>query len=153
MTSPESLPADRVPSPAPAGVDVLGVSLHDLSLAQLLEQLRDGVLVTPHVAILMRARQDPAFHAVLHPPQFRVVASRPVPWACLFPGTPVPRTPAASGVVPASRFSPPLLLASLRATACMRVVPGLSRPRRVSSSLDLGLAGPLLYRHVLQVTA
>ncbi len=82
-------------------VDVLGVHLHDLSLAQLLEQMRDGVLVTPNVDIIMRARKDPAFHAVLHRAEFRVCDSRIVQWACRFLGTPVREKLSGSDVFPA----------------------------------------------------
>lgn len=85
----------------PPSVEVLGVRLHDLSLAQLLERLQHGVLVTPNVDIIMRARTDPAFLELLNSADFSVCDSRIVQWACSFLGTPVRAKLSGSDVFPA----------------------------------------------------
>lgn len=74
---------------APPTVNVLGVEIHDLTRAELLERLADGALFTPNVDIIMKLRADPEFHALFHRAEFRVCDSRIVQAAARFLGTPI----------------------------------------------------------------
>ena len=72
-----------------ATVNILGVSLTNLHRAELFAAFTDGVLVTPNVDIIMKARVDPEFHALLHQAEFRVCDSQIVKIAGRFLGTPI----------------------------------------------------------------
>lgn len=82
-------------------VDVLGVRLHDLSLAELLQRLTQGVLVTPNVDIIMRARRDAEFREVLAQADFSICDSRIVQWATRFLGRSVREKISGSDFFPA----------------------------------------------------
>lgn len=73
----------------PPAVRVLDVELHDVSRAELLAQLRAGVLVTPNVDIVMRAARDAGFRALLAGADYRICDSQIVLAAARFLGTPL----------------------------------------------------------------
>lgn len=73
----------------PGIVNVAGVELHNLSRAQLLERLQDGVLFNPNVDVIMKLRRDPEFFELFHRAEFRICDSRIVELAARFLGTPV----------------------------------------------------------------
>ena len=70
-------------------VTILGVSLTNLSRPELFARFTEGVLVTPNVDIIMKARHDTEFHALLHQAEFRICDSQIVKLAGAFLGTPI----------------------------------------------------------------
>lgn len=82
-------------------VDVLGVGLHDVSRADLLQRLKRGMVVTPNVDIIMRARRDAEFRKVLQSADFSLCDSRIVQWATHFLGQPVREKISGSDFFPA----------------------------------------------------
>ena len=76
-------------NPAAGTVNVAGVELHDLSRAELLQRLNDGVFFNPNVDVIMKLRRDPEFFEMFHRAEFRICDSRIVELGARFLGTPV----------------------------------------------------------------
>ncbi len=70
-------------------VNVLGVELQNLSRAQLLERMTNGVFFNPNADVIMKLRADPEFHRVFHQAEYRICDSRIVQMAASFLGTPI----------------------------------------------------------------
>ena len=70
-------------------VNIAGVELHNLSRAQLLDRLDQGVFFNPNADVIMKLRADPEFHQLFHEAEFRICDSRIVQLAAGFLGTPI----------------------------------------------------------------
>ncbi len=70
-------------------VNILGVSLTNLTRAELFPRLNEGVFFTPNVDIIMKLRADPEFHALFHRAEFRICDSQIVQLGSKFLGTPI----------------------------------------------------------------
>lgn len=70
-------------------VAMLNAWVHDVTLEEVVEDLREGVLLTLHVDMIMKLQTDRAFHALL--PEFDVITcdSQIMYFATKFLGTPV----------------------------------------------------------------
>lgn len=70
-------------------VNILGVELHNLTRAELLERMREGVFFNPNVDVIMKLIDDPEFHEIFHRAEFRICDSRIVQYGARFLGTPI----------------------------------------------------------------
>lgn len=73
----------------PPTVNILGVELHNVPRAWLLEHMREGVFFNPNVDVIMKLRVDADFHALFHQADFRVCDSRIVQLGSRLLGTPI----------------------------------------------------------------
>lgn len=96
MSGDPATSSERFPS-----VSVLGVCLHDVSQDELLRSLDHGVVFTPNVDIILRARKDPEFFRVLHQADVLTCDSRIVQLAARFLGTPIREKISGSDFFPA----------------------------------------------------
>lgn len=70
-------------------VNILGVTLTNLSRPELFAQLNDGVFFSPNVDVIMKLRADSEFHALFHQAEFRICDSQIVQLGSKFLGTPI----------------------------------------------------------------
>ena len=70
-------------------VNILGVTLTNLSRPELFAELNDGVFFSPNVDVIMKLRADPEFHALFHQAEFRICDSQIVQLGSKFLGTPI----------------------------------------------------------------
>ena len=70
-------------------VNVLGVTLDNLSRAELFARLHQGVYLAANVDVIMKLRADPEFHAIFHQAEFRICDSQIVQLGSRFLGTPI----------------------------------------------------------------
>lgn len=82
-------------------VNLLGVSIDDISQADLLEQLTAGVVFTPTVDHLMAVRKDQAFAQVYNAADYKVCDSQSLGVASKFLGSPLKNRSSASDLFPA----------------------------------------------------
>ena len=88
MPDGSTMPNDPRLAAAPR-VPMLNAWVHDISMDDLVEGLREGVLLTLHVDMIMKLQRDAEFHALL--PEFDVITcdSQIMYFATHFLGTPV----------------------------------------------------------------
>lgn len=72
-----------------ATVNILGVTLTNLTRSELFAQLNDGVFFSPNVDVIMKLRADPEFHALFHQAEFRICDSQIVQLGSRFLGSPI----------------------------------------------------------------
>lgn len=84
-------------------VNILNVSIHNISRTELLERLNQsgGVVVTPNVDHLMQLRQDPELGVAYQEADYRVCDSQIIQWASWFLGTPIEEKISGSDFFPA----------------------------------------------------
>jgi exopolysaccharide biosynthesis WecB/TagA/CpsF family protein len=84
-------------------VEILNVSIHNLSKAELLERLNSfgGFVVTPNVDHLMQFRKDPQLRAIYHQADYRVCDSKIIQFASQFLGNPIQEKISGSDLLPA----------------------------------------------------
>ena len=84
-------------------VNVLNITIHNLSTRELLESLNEkgGVVVTPNVDHLMKLRKDPELRKVYQQCDYRVCDSKIVQFASYFLGTPIQEKISGSDLFPA----------------------------------------------------
>ncbi len=63
-------------------IAILNCQIHNLSQQELLEQLTQGVVVTPNIDHLMRLQKDPEFHRLYAQADYRVCDSRIIFMLC-----------------------------------------------------------------------
>ncbi|MBW4652680.1 MAG: WecB/TagA/CpsF family glycosyltransferase [Kaiparowitsia implicata GSE-PSE-MK54-09C] len=82
-------------------VRVLNVEIDNLSTRELLQTLRQGVVVTPNVDHLVKLQHDEAFMEVYRSADFRVCDSKVLLWAAKFLGQPLKEKISGSDLFPA----------------------------------------------------
>lgn len=84
-------------------VTILGISIHNLSSAELLERLnrKGGVVVTPNVSHLMQLRHDPELREAYQKADYRICDSKIVQYASIFLGHPIQEKISGSDLFPA----------------------------------------------------
>jgi len=84
-------------------IDVLNVSIHNLSTAELLHRLgsEGGVVFTPNVDHLMKLQKDQEFYEAYHLANYRVCDSKIVMYASKFLGKPLQEKISGSDLFPA----------------------------------------------------
>lgn len=84
-------------------IDVLNVSIHNLSTAELLHRLgsEGGVVFTPNVDHLMKLQKDQEFYEAYHLANYRVCDSKIVMYASKFLGNPLQEKISGSDLFPA----------------------------------------------------
>lgn len=85
----------------PKTVNILNVTLHNLSKAELLEQLKQGVVFTPNVDHLIKLQQDEEFYRIYSLADYRVCDSKILYYASRFLGSPVKEKISGSDFFPA----------------------------------------------------
>ncbi len=104
--APESIPASPTPAPALPRIVLHGVTIHAITEQRCIDYLlnrlsagRGGVVVTPNVDHLRRARRDLHFAAVLAEADLVVADGMPLVWASKLQGTPLPQRVAGSDLI------------------------------------------------------
>jgi N-acetylglucosaminyldiphosphoundecaprenol N-acetyl-beta-D-mannosaminyltransferase len=84
-------------------VNILDVTIHNLSIFELLEQLNNkgGVVVTPNVDHFMKLRHDAELRTVYQQSDYRICDSKIVQYASKFLGTPIQEKISGSDLFPA----------------------------------------------------
>jgi N-acetylglucosaminyldiphosphoundecaprenol N-acetyl-beta-D-mannosaminyltransferase len=82
-------------------VRILNVSLDNLSTAELLENLKEGIVFTPNVDHLVKLQRDRDFFETYHHADFRVCDSQILLYASRFLGTPLKEKVSGSDLFPA----------------------------------------------------
>lgn len=82
-------------------VTILNTQIDNLSMAELLERLQEGVVFTPNVDHLMKLQKDPDFVECYKYADYRVCDSKIVEYASKFLGTPVKEKISGSDLFPA----------------------------------------------------
>ncbi|WP_448564175.1 WecB/TagA/CpsF family glycosyltransferase [Trichothermofontia sp.] len=82
-------------------VKILNIELDNLSQAEMLAQLQEGVVFTPNVDHLMRLQWDRAFFDVYQAATFKVCDSKIMQYAAAFLGTPLKEKLSGSDFFPA----------------------------------------------------
>lgn len=88
-------------NPAGRTVKILNVLIDNLSMAELLENLVEGVIFTPNVDHLMKLQHDSEFVKCYDRADYKVCDSKIVEYACKFLGTPVKEKISGSDLFPA----------------------------------------------------
>jgi exopolysaccharide biosynthesis WecB/TagA/CpsF family protein len=73
----------------PNQVDILNVPIDNLSIAELLEKLESGVVLTPNVDHLMKLQRDPEFYEIYSRADYKICDSQILIYAARFLGTPL----------------------------------------------------------------
>jgi N-acetylglucosaminyldiphosphoundecaprenol N-acetyl-beta-D-mannosaminyltransferase len=82
-------------------VRILNILLNNLTMRELLEQLKSGVVLTPNVDHLMKLQQDGEFFKVYQQADYRVCDSQVLMYAARFLGTPLKEKISGSDFFPA----------------------------------------------------
>jgi exopolysaccharide biosynthesis WecB/TagA/CpsF family protein len=91
-----SLQADFEPSQ----IDILNVSIDNMSMHELLDQLHNGVVLTPNVDHVMKLQKDPDFLRAYALADYRVCDSQVLMYASKFLGTPFKEKVSGSDLFP-----------------------------------------------------
>lgn len=73
----------------PPEVQLLNLRLHNLTRAELLERLTEGVFINPNTDVLMKLQHDRALHQIVENAEWRVCDSQILVLASRFLGTPI----------------------------------------------------------------
>ncbi|MEM7726878.1 MAG: WecB/TagA/CpsF family glycosyltransferase, partial [Cyanobacteria bacterium P01_A01_bin.45] len=83
-------------------IKLLNVSIHNMKMVELLEQLRKGgVVFTPNVDHIMKLQRDKKFYSVYQEADYRVCDSKILMYASKFLGTPIGEKISGSDLFPA----------------------------------------------------
>jgi N-acetylglucosaminyldiphosphoundecaprenol N-acetyl-beta-D-mannosaminyltransferase len=94
----ESLTGKRPDIPA---VPILNVEIDNYSMQELLQSLRQGLVLTPNVDHLMKLQSDPEFYRIYAQADYRVCDSQILMYAARFLGTPLREKISGSDFFPA----------------------------------------------------
>lgn len=83
-------------------INLLNLTIHDMTLTELLEKLRSGGIVfTPNVDHMIKLQQNQQFYGVYQEANYRVCDSKVLMYVCSFLGTPIQEKISGSDLFPA----------------------------------------------------